>query len=546
MARTSAHKRRRLFAAALLALSGLLLLLLHPDRARAVGAGGISAPASTSDSGGTSASSDSGKKGPAAHAPTPAKKTPAKKTTRSAQSSRVASAHITRVSCTPSSQCDGNPHHVSLRGTLLISGVGLKQGMEVVFPQAFDAAPSAHISSYSPAARLRSTSAGLAVSVPSNAHSGKIMVLTGSGRHTAAFGPVELFAHALHPPGWKPPAPPAPVSEAASASAFEGDGMWIWYLSKADGGDLASIVAQAQAAHIGTLYIKSSDGPSNFWSQFTPQLIAELHAAGLKVCAWQFVYGSEPVGEAQMGAQAVADGADCLVIDAEEQYEGRYAAAQTYLADLREKIGPSYPLGLASFPYVFDHLRFPYSVFLGPGGAQFNAPQMYWKTIGDSIETNFADTFIDNRIYDRPIFPLGQTYDGVSSSELVRFREAALDYGASGVSFWDWQETTSSGWTALADPLEALTTLTPSPAYMELSKGSKGDPVLWMQEHLAAAEPAQETSGIFSAQTVTNLEAFQAAHGIAASGICEAATWQALLALTPVPVSWTGASSPAD
>jgi hypothetical protein len=159
--------------------------------------------------------------------------------------------------------------------------------------------------------------------------------------------------------------------------------MWIWYVSQSDGGNLASIVAQAHVAGVTTLFIKSSDGSSNYWSQFSPTLVQTLHANGLKVCAWQYVYGTNPVGEANLGAQAVAAGADCLVIDAESEYEGHYGAAQTYIADLRAKIGEAYPLGLASFPYVYYHTSFPYSVFLGPNGAQFNAPQMYWKAIGN-------------------------------------------------------------------------------------------------------------------------------------------------------------------
>ncbi len=67
---------------------------------------------------------------------------------------------------------------------------------------------------------------------------------------------------------------------------------------------------------------------------------------------------------------------------------------------------------------------------------------MYWKDIGVSVDTIYANTYIANRIYQRPIFPLGQTYGGISSSDLLRFREEAVDYGAPGWSFWDWQETT--------------------------------------------------------------------------------------------------------
>ena len=84
------------------------------------------------------------------------------------------------------------------------------------------------------------------------------------------------------------------------------------------------------------------------------------------------------------------DGADCLVIDAESQYQGRYPAAQTYIARLRKLIGNSFPVGLAGFPYVDYHLTFPYSVFLGPNGAQYNLPQMYWADIGTSVPSVFA------------------------------------------------------------------------------------------------------------------------------------------------------------
>jgi len=429
----------------------------------------------------------------------------------------------------------------------MVDGVGLKPGLLVAFPSA----PGARISSVSPGAHLRwaipnQPGAGLEVTVPKTAHSGHIMILLGGGRHTSSYGPIYLYKHALHPPAPKdPPPPPASSGAPASASALEGQGLWIWYLSDSDGGNVASIVAQAHAAGVTTLFVKSSDGSTNYWSQFSPQLVAELHANGLKVCAWQYVYGSNPAGEAALGAEAVADGADCLVIDAESQYEGRYAAAQTYIDELRAKVGASYPLALASFPYVSFHPSFPYSVFLGPNGAQFNAPQMYWKDIGQSVDTVFANTYIANRIYGRPIYPLGQTYGGVSSEELLRFREEAVDYGATGTSFWDWQETAHSGWSALALPLTPLTSVTPNTEYPELSEGRKGDQVLWMQEHLASATPTQETTGVFGSQTKADVEAFQTAHAIAPSGVVEPATWAALLALPPVAVDWTG-GGPSD
>jgi len=512
--------------------SALLCCLAGPAApAGAADPGGASAPggASTPNNGAV------GKTAPPRNAPKPGPKQ--SKPSKQASSLHILSVRIMKVSCMPTTRCGANAHEVSTHGTLLLAGKGLAGGMAVAFP----ATPGGRINPRtSPTSHLRSTKQGLVLTVPVKAHSGHIMVLLSHGRYTSSYGPITVVRYALHPPA-PPKVVAAPTATAASGTAFEGQGMWIWYVSASDGGNLAAIVAQAHAADVTTVFVKSSDGSSNYWSQFSPELVAQMHAGGLKVCAWQFVYGTNPAGEANLGAEAVANGADCLLIDAEGEYEGRYGAAQTYIADLRAKIGPSYPLGLASFPYVYDHTSFPYSVFLGPNGAQFNAPQMYWKDIGNSVDTAYANTYISNRVYDRPIYPLGQTYSHPSNAELLRFREEAVDYGATGISWWDWQETPASEWTALAEPLQPLTSVTPNPGYTELTQGNRGDPVLWMQEHLATAISAQATTGVFDATTAANLAEFQSAHGLAPTGKTEAATWQALLALPPIAVNWTGA-----
>ena len=514
------------FGAATLAAALLALLALPAGAGAGVNPGGaaVGNPAPGAGAGSGGAASD---KSPGA---TGAKSGGASVVRGVASSPQVLLVRITSVRCVPALKCSRDPHQVSVNGTLLVGGAGLRAGMVVAFPRS----AGARISSNSPAARLRTTSIGLIVTVPSGAHSGRIMVMLGHGRHTSSYGPIHVFHHALHPPR------PVTPAGSPSGSALDGQGMWIWYLSKSNGGSVPAIAARAHAAGVGTVLVKSSDGSTNYWSQFSSRLVQELHANGLKVCAWQYVYGSSPAGEAALGARAVANGADCLVIDAEAEYEGRYAAAQRYINDLRAKVGASYPIALASFPYVSYHPSLPYSVFLGPNGAQYNAPQMYWKDIGTSVDTVYANTYIANRIYGRSLFPLGQTYGGVSPADVLRFREEAVDYGASGVSFWDWQETPASGWSALEAPLAPLSSVTPDTSYPTLSSGHKGDPVLWLQEHLATAIPAQETTGYFGSQTLANLRSFQSAHGIPASGKTDAATWTALLALPPVAVDWTG------
>jgi peptidoglycan hydrolase-like protein with peptidoglycan-binding domain len=451
---------------------------------------------------------------------------------------------ITGADCVPHDSCAGNPWEVSsasMGGTLLVKGKGIGPKMTVAFASLYRRHAVGPTLRSAPRATLRKSAEGLLVSIPRGASSGRITVLLGSKHHTNLLGPIKIVSRKLHPPPPPPKPKTATISPSPTGTAFDGQGMWIWYVSKSDGGNLASIVAQAKADGIGTLFVKSSDGPENYWSQFSPELVSTVHDAGLKVCAWQFVYGNNPVGEAEMGARAVANGADCLVIDAEGEYEGHYAAAQQYMETLRAKVGASYPIGLASFPYVNYHESFPYSIFLGPGGAQFNAPQMYWKDIGTSVAGIFAVAYEQNLIYGRPIEPLGQTYESPSDSELVAFRSLSAAYGASGLSFWDWQETTSQGWQAMTEPLNSeLKVPSPEDTAPLLRQGAQGDQVLWMQEHLATAIPAQEITGIFDATTAANLKSFQSAHGLPATGETDASTWGDLLALQPVAVTWTG------
>jgi hypothetical protein len=283
--------------------------------------------------------------------------------------------------------------------------------------------------------------------------------------------------------------------------------------------------------------IKSGDG-TKYWSQFSSGVVNALHARGLDVCAWQFIYGRNPVKEAQVGAAAVARGADCLVLDVEGQYEGHYIQASTFMSTLRSTIGQDYPLGLASFPYVDYHPALPYSVFLGPGGAQYDIPQLYWKDIGTTVDQGYIHTWVWNRIYQRPIDPLGQVYNRPKAGQIQRFRALALSHGFEGVSWWDWQEARNSQWKAISTPVAPAST-PPYPSYPFLHLGSKGDFVAWAQQLLAGAGYALPINGYFQGSTQSIVLQFQAAHGLLESGNLDVPTWDALLQYKPVPVTWT-------
>jgi hypothetical protein len=314
--------------------------------------------------------------------------------------------------------------------------------------------------------------------------------------------------------------------------------MWIWVLAESDRGNVGAIIATAQQRGIRTLLIKSSDG-TNVWPQFSPWLVAALHTARLHVCAWQYVYGVHPIIEAEAGAAAVRDGADCLVIDAEVQYEGRYVQAQRYITKLRSLIGPNFPVALAGFPWIDYHPAFPYSVFLGPGGAQYNTPQMYWKDIGTTVRNVYSHTYAYNLLYQRPIDPLGQLFDSPRAADILSFRSISRAYHARGVSWWDWQSATPAGMFHATQPVGPLAGFAPATAVGSLSLHGVGDVVVWAQEHLLSAGYPVAVDGAYGRQTRAAVAAFQAAHRLPITGMIDPYTWAALLSYPAPAIKWT-------
>jgi hypothetical protein len=339
---------------------------------------------------------------------------------------------------------------------------------------------------------------------------------------------------------------PYPATGGGQDSPFVGRGMWIWYVSQTNGGYLPSIIATAHTYGLTTLIVKAGDG-TNAWSQFNAQLVQTLHASGVKVCAWQYVYGIHPIYEAQVGASAVRAGADCLVIDAESEYEGKYLQAQQYVQELRQLIGPNFPVALAGFPYVDYHPSFPYSVFLGAGGAQYNVPQMYWLDIGTTVENVYAHTYAFNALYQRPIEPLGELAGNPPRWQVLLFRQLSRPYGATLVSWWDWQGASAADWTAISEPFPNLQNFTVQTTFPTLSVSSAGgisagDLVVWAQEHLLEAGEAIQIDGTFRSQTQLAVQAFQTAHGLPATGMIDQPTWEALLRYPRPSVVWTSAT----
>ena len=96
-----------------------------------------------------------------------------------------------------------------------------------------------------------------------------------------------------------------------------------------------------------------------------------------------------------------------------------------------------------------------------------------------------------------------------------------------------------AGWAALGAPVAPPAAPTARPGLADANKGNKGDQVVWLQQHLASADPTVTVTGTFDAATDAALRNFQASRGLPVTGTTDALTWQAVLGLPVQPVDWS-------
>jgi hypothetical protein len=249
--------------------------------------------------------------------------------------------------------------------------------------------------------------------------------------------------------------PPALTGEVAGLS---GVGMQVWKVHNVEGGDPAAIVARMQEAGLSYIVLKVADGPSSYNVDLAAPVVEALHEAGLQAWGWQYVYGGDPIAEAEMAIERVTQlGLDGFVVDAENDYLGKYDSAQIYMDALREGL-PTLPIGLSSFGLPVYYPDFPWTEFLSQ--MDVNMPRVYW------VESNYPDERLElsiaqfSEIEPRlPIVPTGAAYEEFGwrphPAEITLFTEEANRLGLASVNFWSWDYAGSPQgadlWNAIAD-----------------------------------------------------------------------------------------------
>ena len=145
---------------------------------------------------------------------------------------------------------------------------------------------------------------------PASGAPGRIYVTIG-GRRSKSYGPITIVAYAPHPPAPRRRRAGARAGGRAGGSPFAGHGMWIWYVSQSDGG--TSPASSRRRTPPGSRRCTSrAPTARQLLVAVLARARAELHANGLKVCAWQYVYGTQPSARPTSAREAVGNGADCL------------------------------------------------------------------------------------------------------------------------------------------------------------------------------------------------------------------------------------------
>ncbi len=91
--------------------------------------------------------------------------------------------------------------------------------------------------------------------------------------------------------------------------AISGKGMMIWKIPSCEAGNATQIASVAKAAGFTHVLIKIADGIYSYNVNNTtkvdlaPPVVSALRAQGIQVWGWHYVYGNNPVGEAQIAVK---------------------------------------------------------------------------------------------------------------------------------------------------------------------------------------------------------------------------------------------------
>jgi hypothetical protein len=231
--------------------------------------------------------------------------------------------------------------------------------------------------------------------------------------------------------------------------SLQGKGYYIWKVRNCEGGNPDAILKMAKEANLGHVLIKVADGGRAYnidkdtQKDLAAPVVSRLIDAGLGVWGWQYVYGDNPIAEAQIAVKRIRElGLQGYVVDAEIEYKdsGKAEAARTYMKEIRRSF-PNLPIALSSYRFPSYHKSFPYAAFLEY--CDYNMPQVYWEGAHnpDYQLRKSVREFQNFKPY-RPIYVTGAAYTNQgwtsTAADVKLFLETCKELNIEAANFWYW------------------------------------------------------------------------------------------------------------
>ena len=236
--------------------------------------------------------------------------------------------------------------------------------------------------------------------------------------------------------------------------ALEGKGFFTWKIPNCEKGDPIAIAVTAKRAGLSHVLVKIADGPIAYngtWGaneDLVTPVVEAVRAQGIQIWGWHYVYGENPVGEANIAIRRIQQfNVDGYVIDAEKEYkkEGKREAAKRFMGTLRSAV-PNTPIALSSYRYPSLHPQLPWKEFLEK--CDFNMPQVYWMKAhnpGDQLIRCMRE--FQALVPFRPVIPTGAACrEGgwqPTLDEISEFLQTVKSLNLSAVNFWEWSDARS-------------------------------------------------------------------------------------------------------
>lgn len=235
--------------------------------------------------------------------------------------------------------------------------------------------------------------------------------------------------------------------------SLHGKGFFIWRIPYTENGDIGRIINTALEADLSHVLIKvaNADDYYNYDFDRNIDLVRPLanafRQAGIAVWGWHYIYGENPITEAQLSVQRIRELAlEGFVVDAESEFKapGMDLVARTYMQELRRNLGSRYTIALSSYRFPYYHPTFPFAEFLEY--CDINMPQVYWEAAHNPVYqlTKSVQDFQSLTPF-RPIIPTGAAYPAGSWSptpqEVIDFMDAVRNLNLPATNFWSWEHS---------------------------------------------------------------------------------------------------------